>query len=44
MDFSIPEELEMVQRTVKRFVDQELRPLEKEAAAEEGGRARPLWA
>ena len=30
MDFSIPEELEMVQRTVKRFVDEELRPLEKE--------------
>jgi acyl-CoA dehydrogenase len=30
MDFSIPEELQMVQRTVKRFVDQELRPLERE--------------
>jgi acyl-CoA dehydrogenase len=30
MDLSIPEELEMVSRTVKRFVDQELRPLEKE--------------
>ena len=30
MDFTIPEELEMVQRTVKRFVDQELRPLEKQ--------------
>ena len=39
MDLAIPEELRMVQRTVKRFVDQELRPLEREV--EETDRIAP---
>ena len=29
MDYSIPEELELIRRTVKTFVDRELRPLER---------------
>jgi acyl-CoA dehydrogenase len=39
MDLAIPEELQMVQRSVKRFVDRELRPHEREV--EETDRIAP---
>jgi acyl-CoA dehydrogenase len=39
MEFSLPEELVMLRATVKRFVDKELRPLEK--GIEEAGKADP---
>ena len=39
MDLSLPEELTLLRQTVKRFVDTELRPLEK--GIEEAGRADP---
>jgi acyl-CoA dehydrogenase len=39
MDLAIPEELELVRRSVRRFVDRELRPLEREV--EEADRIAP---
>ena len=39
MDLSLPEDLVMIRETVKRFVDTELRPLEK--GIEEAGKSDP---
>ena len=34
MDFNLPEELQMLKETVRRFVEKELIPLEREFRAE----------
>src|SRR5690606_30664109 len=39
MEFTLPEELVLLRKTVKDFVDKELRPLEK--GIEEAGKADP---
>ena len=41
MDFRLPEELEMLRRQVRRFVDEDMIPVERETC--EGEELKPEW-
>jgi acyl-CoA dehydrogenase len=41
MDFELPEELRQIKETVRRFVDKELIPVERETVTEEGEEIKP---